>query len=78
MGEKNIDLKDEEAELIIKEIDLNGNQKINYSEFLTATVEVKKFMTDEKLWMMFKHFDVEDKDFITAQNISITMSKMGK
>lgn len=57
---------------------MNGNQKINYSEFLTATVEVKKFMTDEKLWMMFKQFDVEDKDFITAENISMTMSKMGK
>lgn len=51
---------------------------INYSEFLTATVEVKKFMTDEKLWMMFKQFDVDDKDFITAENISMTMTKMGK
>jgi len=35
-------------------------------------------MTEEKLWMMFKHFDVDDKDFITPQNISMTMSKMGK
>ena len=59
-------------------MDLNGNQKINYSEFLTATVEVNKLMTDEKLWMMFKHFDVDDKDFITTDNISMTMSKMGK
>ena len=47
-------------------MDLNGNQKINYSEFLTATVEVKQFMTDEKLFIMFKHFDVEDKGFVTS------------
>jgi calcium-dependent protein kinase len=52
--EKNHDIKDGQVDMIIREIDLNGNQMINYSEFLTATVEVKKFMTEEKLWMMFR------------------------
>lgn len=28
--------------------------------------------------MMFKHFDVDDKNYITTENISMTMSKMGK
>lgn len=78
MQEKDINLNEEEVKEIIAEMDLNGNQKINYSEFLTATVEVKQFMTDEKLFIMFKHFDVEDKGFVTSANISQTMSKMGK
>ena len=78
MRDKNIDKKDEEVEKIIRSIDLNGNQMINYSEFLTATLEVKNLVTDEKLWMMFRTFDTEDKNFITTEDIAKTMSKMGK
>ena len=56
---------DEQIEKIIKEIDDHGNGKINYSEFLAATISTKRFMTEEKLWMIFKHFDVDDTDFIS-------------
>jgi calcium-dependent protein kinase len=35
-------------------------------------------MTEEKLWMIFKHFDVDDTDYISKENISDAMHKMGK
>ena len=66
-----------EIDKIIKEVDHHQNGKINYTEFLAATVEIKQFMTEEKLWMMFKHFDVDETNFISKQNIQDVMTKMG-
>ena len=73
-----VNCEEDEINKIIAEVDHHGNGKINYTEFLSATVEVKRFMTEEKLWMMFKHFDVDDTGFISKDNINKAMSKMGK
>jgi calcium-dependent protein kinase len=35
-------------------------------------------MTEEKMWMMFKHFDVDDTDYISKDNITEAMAKLGK
>jgi Ca2+-binding EF-hand superfamily protein len=45
----------EEAELnrIISEVDYLGTNKINYTEFLAATVSVKNILTNERLIAMF-------------------------
>ena len=69
MEHKKVKLSEKDIEDIIFEIDDNGNGKINYSEFLAATVSLKQFMTEEKLWMMFKHFDVDDNNFISSDCI---------
>lgn len=50
---------------MVKEMDVNGNGKVNYSEFIAATINVKKYMTDERLLEVFKHFDVDDTDYIS-------------
>jgi calcium-dependent protein kinase len=55
-----------------------GNGKINYSEFLAATVSIKSVLTNELLWGLFKHFDTDDSDFITSENIQEAMAKVGK
>ena len=62
----------------MKEVDHHGNGKINYSEFLAATISVKDFITEEKLWMIFKHFDVDDTNYISKDNIEQAMQKLGK
>jgi len=33
----------------MKEVDYAGNNKINYSEFIAATIDVKSVLTDERL-----------------------------
>jgi Ca2+-binding EF-hand superfamily protein len=48
-----------EIDKIIKEIDFAGNHKINYSEFLAATIEAEKYLTDDKLHAIFNTFDVD-------------------
>jgi len=35
-------------------------------------------MTEEKMWMIFKHFDVDDTDYISPENIKEAMKQLGK
>lgn len=78
LQDSNVDFTAEQISKIISEIDDFGNGKINYSEFLAATISTKRFMTEEKMWMMFKHFDVDDTDYISKDNIAEAMQKLGK
>ena len=54
---------------IMVNVDYQGNGKINYSEFLAATVSVRSVLTNEKLFALFKHFDTDNSDYITPDNI---------
>ena len=50
---------------------------INYSEFLSATIQVKSILTEERLVAIFKQFDTDACGKITAQNIVNAMEKLG-
>ena len=63
---------------IMKNVDYQGNGKINYSEFLAATVSLQKVLTDEKLYALFKHFDTDNSDFITPENIKEAFLQGGR
>jgi Ca2+-binding EF-hand superfamily protein len=62
---------------IITEIDFHGQKRINYTEFLAATISVKKILTNERLYAMFKQFDADGSGFITPQDIVEAMQKLG-
>ena len=38
---------------IISEIDYYGNKQINYSDFLSATINIRVYMTEQKLQAIF-------------------------
>ena len=38
---------------IISEIDYYGNKQINYSDFLSATINIRSYMTDQKMQAIF-------------------------
>lgn len=67
-----------EINQIIQELDYNNNHKINYTEFLAATISVQKFLTHQKLEALFKQFDVDGNNEITMANIKDAMSKLGR
>ena len=50
----------EEIEKIISEVDYHGNGKISYSEFLTATIDIKSILSKEKLNAVFSQFDTSN------------------
>lgn len=54
ISESNTNINEQEIDNIISEVDYQGNKFINYTEFLAATISVKKFLTDDKLMALFK------------------------
>lgn len=67
-----------ELHAILKELDYNGNEKINYTEFLAATISVQKFLTHQKLEALYRQFDVDGNNMITKENIREALYKLGK
>jgi Ca2+-binding EF-hand superfamily protein len=65
LTEAKVKYLDHELDSIISEIDYHGNKRINYTEFLAATISVKKILTNERLYAMFKQFDADGSGFIT-------------
>ena len=78
MEQSNYNFSKKEINEIVSEVDLKQNGKINYTEFIAATLCVEKYMTDEKLHEIFMHFDVDDTAFITKNNIREAMTQMGQ
>tara|TARA_B110000285_G_scaffold195897_1_gene226498 strand:+ start:58 stop:222 length:165 start_codon:yes stop_codon:yes gene_type:complete len=51
---------------IVNQIDFEGNGRINYSEFIAATINAQDFLTDERVEAIFKSFDNDDNGWISA------------
>ena len=67
-----------QVDRIVSELDYFGNGKINYSEFLAATISMQSLLTDEKLWSLFKTFDTDDTDFISLENLQEAFQRLGR
>lgn len=76
--QSNIQIPDQEVDKIIDEVDYFGNRRINYTEFLAATLDVKKFLDEAKLQALFNQFDTDSSGFITKENIITAMQKLGQ
>ena len=78
MKECQMNVNQAQVDKIISEIDYFGNGKINYSEFLAATISMQSILTDEKLWSLFKTFDTDDTDFISFENLQEAFQRLGR
>lgn len=68
-----------ELKEIIHNCNYNNDGKINYSDFLAATLSPKNLASNNSLlWALFKHFDVDDSDEITRDNIIESIQKSGR
>lgn len=84
MNQNGFNQSEEEVKKIIKRINgeydsQNSNQPIiNYSDFLAATLDIKKHFDDQKLWNIFKYFDVSNNDYITVDDLKEIMKRTGR
>ena len=74
----NFKMTSAEIKKIVKELDYADNKKINYSEFLAATIDTVKFLNDQKMEAIFKSFDIDNTGSITVQNLKDSFSKFGR
>lgn len=78
MIQKRMNVSDAEVREMIDQMDYHNNKKINYSEFLAATIDIKSFLSDSRLKAVFNQFDTDSSGKITEENIYLAMQKLGR
>ena len=58
-------------------MDFHCDGKVNYSEFLAATLSAINFNKEEKLWSAFKYFDTTDSGYITLDSVIDALKESG-
>ena len=67
--ELGIKASEEELKKIFDSLDFHHDGKVNYTEFIAATLSSIKFAKGEKLRSAFRYFDVNNTGFITAESV---------
>jgi calcium-dependent protein kinase len=60
-----LELSRKDVDELVKQIDYAGNNKIKYSEFLSATADISTFLNDSRLRAIFQIFDTDNSGVIT-------------
>ena len=63
------DLAADEVERIFSKVDIDGSGKIDYSEWVVATIDKEKLLTKEKLQSAFNLFDKDGGGTINATEV---------
>ena len=64
-------MENEEIKNMIQALDYKGNGKLNYTEFLAATIDKKTFFNDHKLKAVFNMFDVDGNGTIQSRDMYV-------
>lgn len=63
------DLAEEEVDKIMKMVDSDGSGEIDYSEWVVATINKTRLLSDEKLDQAFKLFDKDESGSISSEEV---------
>ena len=83
MNQNGFNQSEEEVKKIMKRINgdedsHNNHPIINYTDFLAATLDIKKYFNQQKLWNIFKYFDVSNNDYINVDDLKEIMRRTGR
>jgi Ca2+-binding EF-hand superfamily protein len=67
----------EDATKIVESVGDVNKGRIKYTDFLMATVDLKKELSDEVLSNVFQHFDRKNEGFIRAENLLTALQSTG-
>ena len=76
--DSSMSLGKEEIQSIIENLDFAENKRINYSEFIAATINVSEFLSEERMQAIFNQFDIDNSGKITKANLKQAFSKYGR
>jgi len=63
-----------ELDQILKDVDSNGSGHINYTEFLAATLDRKKYIAEDVCWAAFRVFDKDGSGTISRDELAQVLS----
>jgi calcium-dependent protein kinase len=67
----------EEIERVLSSFDYSADGRINYSEFLLATLDKKQVLDEAALHTAFKFFDVDNSGHISVEDITNALVRTG-
>mmetsp|Transcript_16981 Transcript_16981/g.26158 ORF Transcript_16981/g.26158 Transcript_16981/m.26158 type:complete len:374 (+) Transcript_16981:675-1796(+) len=67
----------DEIDRIFARLDINKTGRINYSEFLIATVDKQTTLTQANVEFAFHHFDTDNKGYITKNDLKEVFKRQG-
>ena len=67
----------ETIEELFNRVDVNKTGKINYSEFLAATIDKEKALTEANIEFVFHHYDTNNKGYITKTDLIEVSKRQG-
>ena len=77
--ESNIEVDEEELKKIVSYTeDQDGSGKIEYTDFIVASLNQKEFIDKERLITAFKYFDVDSSGFIDSSDVKKALLRSGK
>ncbi len=68
----NFKITNQEIEEIMQSMckeSVNGDLKFSFTNFLAATIDLKKVLSKEKLWSLFQYFDTGNHGYITMDDL---------
>ena len=76
--EAGLHLIETEIDDIVSKIDQDNSGGINYSEFLSATLDFRSSINNERLWQAFKHFDTTGDGKISKSDLLQAFRREGR
>lgn len=64
-----------EVDRIMQQVDIDGSGEIDYTEFITATMNKSMLLSQEKLELAFKMYDVDGSGTITKDELKAILGK---
>lgn len=69
---------DQEINRIMIEVDINQSGEIDYTEFISATINRQQLLSKQRLETAFKSFDLDNSGGIDAEELKIVLGKYHK
>ena len=57
-------------------LDIYGNNKLNFSEFLAAMIDKKNMITKQNLYAAFRFIDKENEGYLNTSNVTKALSSV--
>ena len=70
-------LQNFDASAIIKEVDVNGNGQINYTEFIAATLSQGSLLSDQKIRSVYDKIDSDKDGNLTGDELVEALTRNG-
>eukprot|EP00359_Climacostomum_virens_P006338 CAMPEP_0204917440 /NCGR_PEP_ID=MMETSP1397-20131031/15017_1 /ASSEMBLY_ACC=CAM_ASM_000891 /TAXON_ID=49980 /ORGANISM="Climacostomum Climacostomum virens, Strain Stock W-24" /LENGTH=428 /DNA_ID=CAMNT_0052090271 /DNA_START=488 /DNA_END=1774 /DNA_ORIENTATION=+ len=77
LAESGLKLASDEIGRVISSFDYSENGRINYSEFLLATLDKKQVLDEAALHTAFKFFDIDNSGHISIEDITNALIRTG-